>query len=519
MSLPSYNMEQRVMALNWFSNMASNKTGSAADLQARLQQDILNLFTDDTIRGMIGDWTLEWGPVVMELGIDARRSHVATNAMYVARQKKYNGENDHYVVAIAGTNAVSLYGWFVEDFKTEEMVLWKNAGTNTDAAKPYKDRCAPAGAEDPAAPRVSQGTCIGLTVLLDMKGRPNVGEKKSLLGKPEIAWGEPITLLKFLTDRFGKGTPADLLTITGHSLGGALCSALALRLAELQWNPQNPGSGTGWNPSHSVNLTAMPTAGPSAGNKAFSEYYNNTMGMKTIRVWNGIDPVPYGHHPSMLQYVPHLYYPYIVPDAGLYLAAGLLLSNSYRGTASTYKEGGYYTQIMPQVAPLRGQFNNVFVPLPPGTVFQFVVDFVYSKILEYLDFSPEKIKSILLVVNTILKVEKWLGIEGFWVEQLVKELTKLFGDKDAGKLTDVFKWLVNNVSAVGAFLQQLGYQHVWAYADLLNMTGFKKAVEAITKDPHPTDLFEWLLKYESEALAKWWHNIWNKDELKKLGVI
>jgi triacylglycerol lipase len=513
MKTPLYTIEQRIMALNWFSNLASLKTGKAADLQAGMKQNILDLFKDQTIIDMIGEWSLEWGPVVVEEGID-KTTRFSTNAMYVAKQKNYNGKNDHYVIAIAGTNAFSFYGWIVEDFKTNTMVLWKDAGTNTNVTIPYVNRCADAGAQDPSAPRVSKGTCIGLQVLLDMKSPVVLGEKKSLLKTTEVL-SEGISLLKFLENHFGvQNAPMDLLTVTGHSLGGALCSALTLRLAERQLD--SPGV-SGWNPSHTVDLTAMPTAGPSAGNQAFSDYYNNTLGLKTTRVWNSMDPVPCGHEPSMLQYVPHLYYPYILPDAGLYSAAALLLKNSYAGTAPTQKEGGFYTQIMPQVASLHGSYNSEFTPLPPGTLLQFGVDYFYPRVLEAAGFSPLKIKEIMFAINTILKIQKWTGHEGAIIDFIIKEIGKLFGD--SGKLMEIVKFLLHNTSAIGAFLQQLGYQHVWAYADLLKMEGFKKAVDAVTKDHQPSDLFEWILQNEPEMLAKFFHKIFHTNLLREKGLV
>jgi hypothetical protein len=172
---------------------------------------------------------------------------------------------------------------------------------------------------------------------------------------------------------------------------------------------------------------------------------------------------------------------------------------------------------MPQVASLHGSYNSEFTPLPPGTLLQFGVDYFYPRVLEAAGFSPLKIKEIMFAINTILKLQKWTGHEGAIIDFIIKEIGKLFGD--SGKLMEIVKFLLHNTSAIGAFLQQLGYQHVWAYADLLKMEGFKKAVDAVTKDHQPSDLFEWILQNEPEMLAKFFHKIFHTNLLREKGLV
>lgn len=507
-----YNIEQRVMALNWLANIASNKIGTAHELQEEMRKNLEKLFTDKTLLAKIGLWELEWGPVVIQEGKDVKNK-VATNAMFVARQADYDGKkNDHYVVAIAGTNAISRYGWFTEDFKTEQMVLWNNVANDTGTCTPTEG--------DTDKPRVSAGTCIGLTHLLQMKHK----QAKSKVWNPHLFKADKNdeiieqTLTDFLTDRFGgEQKKYDLLSVTEHSLGGALSATMALRLAESQRQPvgmiKQP-----WNPTNSVTLTAMPTAGATPGNKAFSEYYGNMIGMKTTRVWNHLDPVPYGHQPDMVRCIANLYYPYIIPDAGIYAFAGVILSRSLLGTTK-YPGGGHYTQLVPQTSPLQGQFNAVFQPIPAAVILQFATDSVVKKLLTMMGLKEETIHKIIFAINDVLKVVKWLGETNELIELIRKALIGIpFVGPVIEKILEILVWLVNHLKGFFAFLQQLGYQHVWAYCDLMGLTGMQKIAQSVMKSDASHDDFEILAKHIDEYIGKIWAEIMTKEYLETNGL-
>lgn len=507
--MPYYNIQQRVMALNWFSNMASNKFGTAEQLQKELATTLHNLLQDTEIVKMIGNWTIEWGPVVLEEGWDTNKQyHVATNAMYVARQKGTDGQGDHYVIAIAGTNALSLYGWFIEDFNTHEMVQWSQV--LTASAQDLSTGNVAVNTDNPGAPRVSMGTARGLGTLLGMEWQAQESQRKFLIKRTKST-GEVQSLLEFLREKFAQSTSADKLTVTGHSLGGALSASMALYLYEMQAKD--------WNPSKTVELTAMPTAGASPGNKSFSNYYGNLMGLKTLRVWNRLDPVPYGHQPDMLQYLPQLYYPYIIPDAGVYGFAGFLLSRSYAGTTGTSREGGFYTQLMPETAGMPGQFNSVSQPIPTGVIFRVGVDVFYTQVFKMLNIPDKLSKAIIGVINDILKIQSWLGLEGYFLKLIYEAIIRIPGVESAIKLIMSAIQLVNRyTSSLLQFVGQLGYQHVWAYPNLLGMKGFQEAIKKYMKDDQPHDDFEKILKYSHSRLEALGSFIFGKDLLEAHGL-
>ncbi|MDR3516486.1 MAG: hypothetical protein P4M00_11750 [Azospirillaceae bacterium] len=173
-----------------------------------------------------------------------------------------------YVVAIAGTGAMSSFDWNDEDgdkntspagHAITTVVSWSLfvAGPNTNASTPTKGE-----------PYISLGTATGVYELLQMKDPTTKN-----------------TLVQFL-----KSASPDVLIVTGHSLGGALSATLGFYLIESNALP----SGT--------TTYVYPTAGASPGNDIFSEQFSTALPQATpgtafyqvwnTDVWNTHDVVP-----------------------------------------------------------------------------------------------------------------------------------------------------------------------------------------------------------------------------------
>ena len=414
---PQLNFVQNVFALNMFSNLASNKKGTAPQLQTELNTMLTAIFANADMQKLIGTWQILWGPVVGEYGID-EKGNVASNALFVAVN-----QDGQYVVATSGTNPVSKYGWFIEDFDVHTMVLW------------------PGMADAPDAPRISNATNIGLNHLLSMVDNSGV------------------SLLTFLKNTFTDCAQQTQLVVTGHSLGGALSSVLALYI--------NQNSGT-WNPPANVIVSALPSAGASPGNEAFSAYFNKTIGARTLRFWNKLDPVPHGWEPDMVEQVPFLYYPYFKPGFLLKGIAALALSQSLMGTAP-YPDGGFYTQLQLQTPPLPGQVNiNNTVPPSAAEVLQLFVDMEASSILKKLGVNSIVAGLIVDAINVVLKLyANEVSIDAL-LDKLRAELQKIAGHEAyLEKLLTLLGILLNQLENVGLFLYQLLYQHVTTYPQLM----------------------------------------------------
>lgn len=266
-------------SLSFASNSAFGlKFDTFNELQQYVETVSTAVMNDTTIQGLIGDdWDTVWGPVVYSSNPTPNVPQslgpyvLADNTMGVYYSKAKN----LFVVAIAGTNSISGFGWMAEDFNVGKVVAWSSI---TGAGKGH----------------ISQGTATGLDVLVSMM--------KS--GGDDLLTG----LSKYITNNKVSGAE---LAVSGHSLGGALSPALALYLLNKQ---------SVWDPSNSVMISAYPTAGATIGTNgvngydSFVKYYENhisstpTFGKVNYHSYcNALDIVPHAWQGSDLEQIPDLY--------------------------------------------------------------------------------------------------------------------------------------------------------------------------------------------------------------------
>ena len=438
---PVFNFVQSVFTLNMFANLVSDKKAPDAQLQAELSSMLNTILSNPDVQRLMGTWQVVWGPVVGSYGSDAANPDkaIVSNALYVA----YNAADNQYVVATSATNPISKYGWFVEDFDVRTMVPWADMLTPVEV---------PAD-----APRISNGSYLGLNHLLSMQSAA-VGQQLQ-------------TLMEWLKSTFSASTLQTQLVVTGHSLGGAMSSVLGLYIAE---------TGHEWNPTSSVIVSAMPTAGASPGNKAFSDHHNKVMGTRTIRFWNKLDPVPHGWQPDLVELVPFLYYPFLKPGALFQGLVGLVLEQSYQGTRP-YPEGGFYTQLMPQVSPLPGQINIVSAANPSAaSVLQFLIDMGAEEL--FIILKVPKMIAALIVDGINLLLKEFVGEETIdqFMDKLRAKLAMLPASKEwIEKLFVVLESIIAEVENVFLFLIQLVYQHVTSYAYLMGTSAMHPLSQSI----------------------------------------
>ncbi len=260
----AYDLTQTVFLLSMASNRASVAQGTAQQLATFLTYAVNQGGScpcvadgpDVPVTGFLasvgaqlagGAWTVPWGPAVFQ-NTNNTDDNEADNAMFVAFNN--DAANPIYVVAIAATNAVSIYDWDQEDANVgpQDMVAFP-INLNPPFDNPS---VTPTGSTVPADAQVSAGTALGVYTLCT--------------GMIDQA-GATLSLIDYLSN-LGAPTAAKII-FTGHSLAGALAPTLALQLWET--GVLTKGGFT------LQNVLVMPTAGATPGNLAFATLFNTTL--------------------------------------------------------------------------------------------------------------------------------------------------------------------------------------------------------------------------------------------------
>jgi hypothetical protein len=414
----SYSLDQQVYAFNQIVNVAFGVTEfqTLPELQQFVNTVLTSTLNDPNFPTYMGnDWQMIWGPMVFSNN-PGTNSTVADNSMALF----YSPNQKAYVVAIAGTNIDSAYGWLQEDFNVTQTVTWaKVMGTGFNMNSTYADAA------------ISAGSNLGLTALLGLGQQTNN------------------TLISALTNSLNalpSGSQVQVY-VSGHSLGGALSPVLALYLHDMQQLSTN------WNTKGYVTkINAMPTAGPTPGESNFAAYYSylcgqtpaaGAAGITYNSVYNSLDIVPHAWEQDELAMIPTIYEgkdqinPPLLANPGETITGSLAAGAFLRGCNTTQQKEIF--------------FKNYTVPANTYT---------------QVSASP--------AVRT--------AITGDFNGTLDSELTsKMFGlsyvlPSGLGTYSDYFKNFVR-------FVAQAGYQHTIAYSGDTSVTpyanGWLKVVEVV----------------------------------------
>jgi Lipase (class 3) len=337
----TFDQTQTVFTLSMFSNLGADLTGSVEFIEQKLAERISTALTLSAFA--IGKWEIIWGPAVYQSQLF--HSNRADNVMYVARKASGRADSNEIVVAIAGTNPSSSFDWLLEDFFVNEQVAW-----------PY------GMPPSHLHPKLAAGTAMGLSILQNV--RPG----------PKLPGAGMIFLDAIREEISGKRK----MTITGHSLGGALSPVVALWLADTQFQ---------WDPSGYVRIFCLPSAGPTPGNFDFASYYTGSLvGTRTNRVHNLLDVIPHAWAQDDLEQIPFLYEPFIPFDLEVEELVLVAIADSFFGR---------YAQINPTAVGLRGTMNQDIISSGKKTFANFVTQMVYQHVDAYFK---------LLLVSEVLNI-------------------------------------------------------------------------------------------------------------------
>lgn len=314
----TYSKLQQIHSLSLLSNAAlGRKFNCYNDLQSYVHKVIDNSMLNTSIQKCIGkDWQIIWGPAIFCANSSTKQVIADKTIMLL-----YNPMQNVFTIAIAGAYKNSIYGWFEEDFNINTTVKWREV---IDHPQDILDTAT-----------ISTGVYNGLQTLLNIKHNE-------------------LTLMQVLSIQLLKAKKRSELALTGHGLGGALASTLAMYLKDTQKK---------WDTSKKVFvISAYPTGTTTPGNEAFANRLSSNIDYHSF--YNRLDVVPHAWQEDLLVQVPHFYSDYIAdssnyslinPLIGVFCASAMLntVCRNYKYSALKIN----YQQAKPFVA-LAGTFDT-----------------------------------------------------------------------------------------------------------------------------------------------------------------
>jgi hypothetical protein len=220
------------------------------------------------------DVTVAWGPYVVVEPKDIKNgTATATNTMLVFKYPSQTvaGVNE-YVVSIAGTKATSIFDEMDEDLLGGKIADWPYYSQTNNI-------------------KISHGTLNGIGLLLGLNSGNSITNYFSTLNDPNA-----------------------IITVAGHSLGGALSPALALVLfgttTSFSEIPEQAKSQNWTTRTYAI-------AGPDVGNSYYVDYLKTTFPPQAepavkwqqfnCKIWNSLDIVPQVWSKGFESYIDNIY--------------------------------------------------------------------------------------------------------------------------------------------------------------------------------------------------------------------
>ena len=329
-------------------------TSSEASRYDRLRAAMVESL--NTLAPVKDHWDIVWGPASYSHSLAALDEVV----IYVAQNRE---KPTMFVVAIRGTNPISLSDWISGDLMVNETVPWPYGSLDGSAEiscstafnlsvlqhlrKVPFDKSLSAANEEPSPSwlqRLRSFACrwfpdgatradnpfgslaelvaAAKTKQAEIEGREAyrtlANECKRMLPEhldtltifddkgPHSSSAPGVSVVDFFSDTIRKAQQPIDIYVTGHSKGGSLSSTFALWLADTQGTDRVPAEDR-WDPERHATVYAYSFAGPTAGNREFASHSNAVIGDRCWRFFNKLDVVPHAWAVSDLEQIPFLY--------------------------------------------------------------------------------------------------------------------------------------------------------------------------------------------------------------------
>jgi hypothetical protein len=257
--------QQTMLALAFLSDAQSSKRiNNKMASEMKCVADLNDNLAATIVNSKIGHWTCEnvW------IWVDDKQ---ARNTIVI-----FSNQDNELVIGVAGTNFVNAYDWFVEDTETDSMLPW-----NKDIIHTQKENLiANSG-------YIAKGTAIALQKVWNLKDSG-------------LDHSEPQIISGWLYQYLSENTNIDKVTVTGHSLGGAISPVLALALSENKnlWKPES---------AKNIDIKSYVFAGPTPGDQQFVSYVENNSDITIHSIYNKNDVVSHAWSLDMINKVSTLY--------------------------------------------------------------------------------------------------------------------------------------------------------------------------------------------------------------------
>lgn len=273
---------QTMLALAFLADLESSKAiKSQPEAETAAQTNINTFLQSDGCAQGIGAWELCQKPIIYVAHKDGAPKDTMTsrNTTVILKKVPLNTtkketKTQEFVIGVAGTNFINSYDWFTEDVQITKQIPWS---TNIVSY----------GTSEYTRPKTNLKKVVSESTAIALSNTWNIGNSDG----------------STLTELLKNSLPTEgevIISVTGHSLGGAISPALALALEENKAD---------WCPSGvTATISTYIFAGPTAGDKDWVKYLKENLDGVTS-VYNSHDLVPHAWNLDMIKDMRTLFTP------------------------------------------------------------------------------------------------------------------------------------------------------------------------------------------------------------------